>query len=111
MTADATFNALVGDLDYPMFIVTVCAGGERSGCLVGFATQTSIDPSRFLVCLSPANHTYRRGRDAWHLGVHCAPEGRRALAELCGGEAGDYVDKCARCACREGSDGVPRLDD
>jgi flavin reductase (DIM6/NTAB) family NADH-FMN oxidoreductase RutF len=43
----ATFNAIVGSLEYPMFIVTARAGDERLGCLVGFATQTSIDLPRF----------------------------------------------------------------
>lgn len=32
-------HTLVAELDYPLFIVTVPAGGERSGCLIGFATQ------------------------------------------------------------------------
>jgi flavin reductase (DIM6/NTAB) family NADH-FMN oxidoreductase RutF len=57
MRAEATFNSLVGDLHYPMFIVTACAEGERSGCLIGFATQASIDPPRFLVGLSHQNRT------------------------------------------------------
>jgi hypothetical protein len=61
--AARTFHALVGGLEYPMFIVTARAGGEPLGCLVGFATQTSIRPPRFLVCLSHNNRTYRRGRD------------------------------------------------
>ena len=52
MDAPAAFNAIVGDLEYPMFIVTARAGDERLGCLVGFATQTSIDPPRFAACLS-----------------------------------------------------------
>jgi len=32
--------------DYPMYIVTAVAAdsGERSGCLVGFTTQCSINP-------------------------------------------------------------------
>ena len=47
-----TFNALASELDYPMFVVTTAAGGAPAGCLVGFATQCSIDPPRFLVCLS-----------------------------------------------------------
>src|SRR3712207_8083841 len=68
MSVGATFHALVGDLEYPMFIVTARAGAEPLGCLVGFATQTSIDPPRFAVCLSHRNRTYRRGRDARALG-------------------------------------------
>ena len=76
----STFNSLVGDLDYPMFIVTACADGERSGCLIGFATQASIDPSRFLVCLSHKNRTYRVAQGTALLGVHFVPEEQAELA-------------------------------
>jgi flavin reductase (DIM6/NTAB) family NADH-FMN oxidoreductase RutF len=106
-----TFSALVGDLEYPMFIVTARAGEEPLGCLVGFATQTSIDPPRFAVCLSHANRTFRRGRDAPVLGVHCVPAEAEALARLFGGETGDEVDKFARCAWHPGPEGVPVLED
>jgi flavin reductase (DIM6/NTAB) family NADH-FMN oxidoreductase RutF len=105
-----TFNAVVGGLEYPMFIVTARVGDERLGCLVGFATQTSIHPQRFLVCLSHTNRTYRRGRDAELLGVHCVPAGADELAELFGGETGDDVDKFARCEWHDGPEGVPILD-
>ena len=107
---EATFNSLVGDLDYPMFIVTACAGGERSGCLVGFATQTSIDPSRFLVCLSHRNRTYRVAVRAELLAVHFVPAQEEGLAALFGGETGDEVDKFARCAWRAGPGGTPLLE-
>ena len=53
------FVELVREIDYVMFVVTAAADGERAGCLVGFTTQTSIHPPRFLVCLSRKNHTYR----------------------------------------------------
>jgi flavin reductase (DIM6/NTAB) family NADH-FMN oxidoreductase RutF len=106
----ATFNAIVGGLDYPMFIVTARAGDEPLGCLVGFATQASIDPPRFLVCLSHTNRTYRRARNAELLGVHCVPAGADELAELFGGQTGDEVDKFARVAWHDGPDGVPILD-
>ena len=106
-----TFHALVGGLEYPMFIVTARAGDEPLGCLIGFATQTSIDPPRFLVCLSRNNRTYRQGRDADHLGVHCVPAHATALAELFGGETGDEVDKFARTEWHDGPGGVPLLDE
>jgi flavin reductase (DIM6/NTAB) family NADH-FMN oxidoreductase RutF len=111
VTQDATFEALVGELDYPMFLVTAAAGGERAGCLVGFTTQTSIDPSRFLVCLSRQNRTYRVARGADVLVVHWLPSDEHELAELFGGETGDEVDKFERCAWRPGPDGVPVLTD
>jgi len=105
-----TFNALVGDLEYPMFIVTARAAGEPLGCLVGFATQTSIRPPRMAVCLSHKNRTYRRGHDAAFLGVHCVPADAGPLAELFGGETGDEVDKFARCAWHSGPAHVPILE-
>jgi flavin reductase (DIM6/NTAB) family NADH-FMN oxidoreductase RutF len=111
VNAGSTFHALVGGLEYPMFIVTARAGDEPLGCLVGFATQTSIHPPRFVVCLSHKNRTYRRGRDAELLGVHCVPEHAGALAELFGGETGDEVAKFDRCSWHEGPGGVPILDE
>jgi flavin reductase (DIM6/NTAB) family NADH-FMN oxidoreductase RutF len=105
-----SFNAIVGNLEYPMFIVTARAGEERLGCLIGFATQTSIDPPRFGLCLSHRNRTYRRGHDAAVLGVHCVPADAGELAELFGGETADAVDKFARCDWHEGPEGVPILD-
>jgi flavin reductase (DIM6/NTAB) family NADH-FMN oxidoreductase RutF len=109
--AAATFHALVGDLEYPMFIVTTRAGDEPLGCLVGFATQMSIDPPRFAVCLSHSNRTFRRGQAATVLGVHCVPAHARELAELFGGATGDEIDKFARCAWHDGPEGVPILDE
>jgi flavin reductase (DIM6/NTAB) family NADH-FMN oxidoreductase RutF len=108
---EQTFHRLVGGLDYPMFIVTACHGDERAGCLVGFTTQTSIDPPRFLVCLSEKNRTTELARDAEVLGVHCVPADAESLAELFGGETGHEVDKFAQVSWRTGTGGVPLLDD
>jgi flavin reductase (DIM6/NTAB) family NADH-FMN oxidoreductase RutF len=110
MDAERTFTSLMNELDYPMFIVTVNADGERSGCLIGFATQISIHPPRFLIGLSEKNHTSRVGRDAELFGVHFVPDGDTELAELFGGETGDEVDKFERCAWHEGPGGVPVVD-
>jgi flavin reductase (DIM6/NTAB) family NADH-FMN oxidoreductase RutF len=107
----ATFHSLVGDLEYPMFIVTARADGEPLGCLVGFATQTSIDPPRFAVCLSHKNRTFRHGRDTELLGVHCVPAHAEALAELFGGQTADAMAKFDRCSWHEGRGGVPLLDE
>jgi flavin reductase (DIM6/NTAB) family NADH-FMN oxidoreductase RutF len=92
-------------LDYPMYIATV----PGDGCLIGFATQASIDPQRFIACLSNKNRTYRLARGASHMAVHVVPEDRTDLAELFGGETGDEVDKLARCEWREGEGGVPLI--
>ena len=106
------FDALVEALDYPMFIATTAAGGERAGCLVGFATQCSIDPPRFLVCVSDKNRTHRvleRGADA--IAIHVVPRAAAGLVELFGGETGDDEDKFARCEWSPGPEGLPVLAD
>ena len=106
------FEALMGALDYPMFIVTTQVGETRAGCLVGFAGQASIDPQRFLVGLSDKNRTYRvAAAGAEHLAVHLVPAQATELAELFGGQTGDDVDKFERCAWHEGPFGQPVLDD
>ena len=101
----------LGDLDYPMFIVTARAGDELAGCLVGFATQCSIDPLRFIACLSDKNRTFRVAQQADVLAVHLVPEGGDELAELFGAQTGDEVDKFRQVAWTAGPGGVPVLDD
>jgi flavin reductase (DIM6/NTAB) family NADH-FMN oxidoreductase RutF len=106
------FSALVGDLEAPMSIVTVQAGRDRAGCLVGFSTQTSINPPRFLVCLSRRNHTYNvvmRHR-ARILAVHFLREDDHELAELFGGQTGDRVDKLEETEWHAGPEGAAILD-
>jgi flavin reductase (DIM6/NTAB) family NADH-FMN oxidoreductase RutF len=108
---EQTFQALVAQLDYPMFIATVATDEERAGCLIGFATQCSIHPPRFLAGISDKNHTYRVAQRAEAMGIHLVPEDAPELAELFGGETGDKLDKFERCSWRPGPGGVPLLDD
>ena len=98
-------DRLVNRLDYPMLIVTAEADGERAGCLVGFATQCSIQPPRFLLCLSRRNHTYLVATRAAALVAHVLGPEDRALAALFGEQTGDTVDKFARCRWRPGPGG------
>lgn len=104
------FESLVGRLDYPMFVVTTRAGDELAGCLVGFATQTSIDPQRFLACISIRNRTYRVAERARAVALQLVPEDGGEVAELFGGETGEDTDKFARCDWRPGPEGLPLLD-
>jgi flavin reductase (DIM6/NTAB) family NADH-FMN oxidoreductase RutF len=103
------FQRLVETLDYPMYIVTTAAGNQTSGCLVGFATQCSMNPPRFLVCISKKNRTLAIARQADVLAVHVIDEKDRNLAEIFGGETGDEVDKLARVSWHY-AHGVPILD-
>lgn len=101
---------LVAGLDYPMFIVTATDGTERSGCLIGFATQCSIHPPRFIVCISIRNHTSQVIQGAELVVVHLVPSDAEDLAELFGSETGDEIDKFEGCAWQEGPGGTPVLD-
>lgn len=105
----AEFDGLVSELDYPMFIVTARDGETLAGCLVGFATQSSIDPPRFLVCISRNNHTFRVACETEALAVHFVPADGAGLAELFGGSTGDDADKFARCDWRPGPRDLPIL--
>jgi flavin reductase (DIM6/NTAB) family NADH-FMN oxidoreductase RutF len=104
------FDELVARANPAMVIVTTVAGGERSGCLVGFHCQCSIDPPRYAVWISRANHTFGVAAHAHTFAVHFVPTSRHDLADLFGGETGDHVDKLARCDWTEGPGGVPLLD-
>ena len=97
-------------LNYPMFVVTATADGERSGCLVGFATQCSVHPIRFAVFISKKNHTYGVALQATALAVHVVPPDAMDLAELFGGQTGDEVDKFEHCKWRSGPLGSPLLE-
>ncbi|UQX11842.1 flavin reductase family protein [Candidatus Mycobacterium methanotrophicum] len=108
---DDSFDRLVGMLDYTMFVVTTQADGHPSGCLVGFATQTSMRPVRFLVGLSKNNHTTRVAARSDHLAVHVLARRHIGLAHLFGGQTGDQVDKFDHCSWRTGPEGMPILDD
>jgi flavin reductase (DIM6/NTAB) family NADH-FMN oxidoreductase RutF len=102
-------DPFVGSVDYPMYVATTAAGDKRGGCLIGFATQTSIQPPRFLACLSRVNATTRVATDASHLALHLIGPEQRHLAELFGEQSGDWTDKFEQVAWRSGPGGVPVL--
>ncbi|GAB2758099.1 flavin reductase family protein [Streptomyces bullii] len=107
----ADIDAFMGRLDPDMCVVTAAAGGERAGCLVGFASQCSIRPVRFVVWLSELNHTFRVARSAEFLAVHLLTRQQYGLAELFGGRTGDREDKFRHARWREGHGGAVVLED
>jgi flavin reductase (DIM6/NTAB) family NADH-FMN oxidoreductase RutF len=108
--ADA-FDDLVAHLDTGMVVVTAATATERDGCLVGFHSQASIDPHRYVVWLSIANRTMRLAADpsSTHLGVHVLSASDLDLAVHFGGQTADdpAVDKLADLPWTEGPGGVP----
>src|SRR3954468_10330921 len=105
------FDTLIAGLDPAMAIVTTVSDRERAGCLIGFHAQCSIDPPRYVVWLSKANHTFRVGLHAQRFAVHFLSEGDLETARLFGTTSGDEVDKFSRCDWTGGPDGVPVLAD
>jgi flavin reductase (DIM6/NTAB) family NADH-FMN oxidoreductase RutF len=104
------FDEIVSGLDYPMIIVTVAAGSERAGCLVGFSTQCSIDPARYAVFVSKANRTADVASRADVMVVHFLRPHDAPLARLFGEETGDEVSKFDRCRWQAGPADTPVLD-
>jgi flavin reductase (DIM6/NTAB) family NADH-FMN oxidoreductase RutF len=107
-----SFNDMMAGMDPAMVIVTTSAGRERGGCLVGFHAQSSIEPSRYCIWLSKANHTYRLALRASHLGIHFLTDTDTdgELAELFGTLSGDDIDKFTRVPFVETKEKVPVLE-
>lgn len=108
MTA-AGLGAIPPSLDSPLIIVTAASAGERAGCLVGFHCQASIEPARYCVWLSKANHTYRVALHASHLGLHFLTAADLPLAQRFGTLTGDRTDKFAGLAAGTEAGGTPVL--
>ena len=110
MPAADAFDAIMADLDSPMAIVTTTSDRDRAGCLIGFHTQSGMEPNSLSVWLSKANHTFRVAVFAEVFAIHFPSAGDTDLAELFGTLSGDEVDKFERCDWHEGPGGVPLLD-
>jgi flavin reductase (DIM6/NTAB) family NADH-FMN oxidoreductase RutF len=110
VTSDS-FNAVVSSQDPGLIVVTTAEAGERAGCLVSFHSQSSIEPHRYCVWLSKANHTYRVALRSTHLAIHFLTSRDVALADLFGGQTGDDGDKFAGLRVSPGPGGVPVLRD
>jgi flavin reductase (DIM6/NTAB) family NADH-FMN oxidoreductase RutF len=108
--AEKSFPRLMVELDYPMVVVTAHGEEGPAGCLVGFGTQCSIDPPRYLVCLSDKNRTERVARHGEVLAVHFLTADDVDLARAFGEQTTDDTDTFSRCAWHPGPGGAPILD-
>ena len=102
-------EAITDGADYPVYVVTASDGIELSGCLAGFVTQSSIEPVRFLICVSKVNHTFPVAERSAGLALHLLGSDQRELASLFGQESGDVVDKFAGLAWSTAVSGAPVL--
>jgi flavin reductase (DIM6/NTAB) family NADH-FMN oxidoreductase RutF len=106
-----TFETITTGLDYSMLVATAQADAAPAACLVGFSTQTSIGPPRYLVCLADKNRTLRVAMRARTLGVHFLSDEQLGLARLFGSETTDEIDTFSRCRWHPDRSGTPILDD
>lgn len=106
----APFEEITGRARHSMVIATVQpAGGEPAGCLVGLHTRCSIEPARYLVCLSVHNRTHDVASRAGFMAVHHIGVVHAELARWFGEETGDEVDKFAAVEWATGPGDVPVL--
>ena len=96
-------------LDPPLVVVTTAANNENAGCVVGFHTQCSIDPVRYALWISKANHTCRVALFASHFAVHFLDRTDHDLAVRFGASTGDEIDKFAGIEWAPGPGDVPLL--
>ncbi len=109
MAVGGPADALTERTDYALYVVTAAGDGERAGCLAGFVTQCSIDPVRFVVCVSRANRTFEVVRRARTVGLHLLGSDQGEVASLFGEATGDDIDKFAAVRWRSGQTGAPLL--
>jgi flavin reductase (DIM6/NTAB) family NADH-FMN oxidoreductase RutF len=110
-SVEETFIQITTGLDYVMLVVTARADEGPAGCLVGFSTQCSIDPPRYLVCLSVKNRTQRVASKSDVVAVHFLEAQAMELARLFGEETTDESDTFSRCHWHSGPFEVPILDE
>jgi flavin reductase (DIM6/NTAB) family NADH-FMN oxidoreductase RutF len=95
--------------DSALVVVTTVAEDERAGCVVAFHTQSGVDPERYSVWLSKANHTYRVALRAEYFAVHFLRDGDVAVARHFGTQSADDVDKFEDIGWEPGPGGVPLI--
>lgn len=106
---DDAFRTVTVANDPPLVVLTTVAEGLRAGCLVGFHVQAGIEPQRYSLWLSKANHTYRMALRASHFAVHFLTRGDVGLAERFGTVSGEDTDKFAGVGTEPDEHGVPVL--
>ncbi len=81
----AQFDRFPAAVDNAVCVVTARAGEETDGCLVGFHTQCSLDPPRYLILLARSNHTTDLALQSDYLAVHLLAPHDVERAEWFGG--------------------------
>jgi len=102
-------EAITSAADYPLYVVTASSDDGISGCLAGFVTQSSIEPVRFVICVSKVNHTFVVAERSKGLALHLLGSDQKDMASLFGETTGDVTDKFDRVTWSAGITGAPIL--
>ncbi len=109
---DHAMAAFTNRVENSLFVVTTgTAPDDISGCLAGFVTQCSIEPPRFLICISKVNHTYFVAERAESVVLHLLGRAQTDLASLFGEQTGDTYDKFDDCRWHPGITRAPVLEE
>lgn len=110
MPSSPTLEFVIRANDAPIVLTVGPVPSQgRSGCLVSFWSQCSIDPEAFVVWLSRANHTALVAEVGAPVALHLVPRGKSDLARWFGETSGDTVDTFASAMWEPGPQGVPML--
>jgi flavin reductase (DIM6/NTAB) family NADH-FMN oxidoreductase RutF len=109
MASEDAAAALTERVDNPIYVVCARHGEQMAGCVAGYVTECSINPVRFLVCISKANYTYGVARHSAGLSLHLLGSEQHDLAVLFGHLTGDTSDKFSQCEWATGETGAPLL--
>ena len=104
-----TLDDLMTSVDPALIVVTTAAEGVLAGCVVGFHSQSSMDPEHYCTWLSKANQTYRVALRAKHLAVHFLSVQDLEVARHFGTISGEDTDKFAGIDFEPDEYGVPLL--
>jgi len=109
MPTPGSTDAITEMANYPLYVVTTSVGDKVSGCLAGFVTQCSIQPLRFIVCISKVNHTFGLAERSKSLGLHLLGSDQGDVASLFGEISGHEETKFTRVDWSRGITGAPVL--
>ena len=90
---EAETLAVLGQLTYGLYALTVKHEGDEHGITANWVTQASFDPPMVAVAVGSTSKTIELLRDAHHFAINVLHEGQRDLAAKLGGASGGASQK------------------
>jgi len=90
---DAAKKAVLGNLSYGLYALTVKHGGDEHGMTANWVTQTSFQPPMVAVAVENDSKTIGMVRDTHHFALNVLQHGQRDLAAKLGRSSGQAPNK------------------